>query len=551
MRCMSARTVAELLIHRHDDEAPGLVFEGESWTWAEVVQECAVRAAALSALRVDGPFHVGVLLENTPEYVFLLGGAALAGATIVGVNPTRRGEELGSDIRHTDCQIVVTERRQRGLLDGLDLGTAEGRMFVAEDQEWTDLLHGQRPAGLPDELPAADALLALIFTSGSTGAPKAVKVSQGRLAATAQMGFSERDVLYCAMPLFHGNALFSNLLPGIGAGARIVLRRRFSASAFLPDVREHGVTFFNTVGRALSYILATPPTPVDRDHRLRFALAPESSPVDLAAFTERFGCMVIEGYSSSEGAMRIVPAPGMPAGALGKPADGADVAVIDPETLVECPVARIDDTSRLDNAEEAIGEIVRRDAGSRFEGYYRNPEAEAERTRNGWYWSGDLGYRDADGFFYFAGRTADWIRVDSENFAASPVERILGRHPDIAGVAVYAVPDPRTGDAVMAAIELRGGTSFDAEGFERFLAEQPDLGTKWAPRFVRLVDALPVTGTNKIDKLPLRAAAWRCSDPIWWRPEPHAPYRPFTPADAEDVAAAFAAHGRGSLLPST
>ena len=116
-----------------------------------------------------------------------------------------------------------------------------------------------------------------------------------------------------------------------------------------------------------------------------------------------------------------------------------------------------------------------------FEGYYNNDEAAAARSRNGWYWSGDLAYRDDDGVFYFAGRNTDWIRVDAENFAAAPIERILGRHEPVAGVAVYGVPDPVTGDQVMASLELRPGEEFDPVAFEAFLAAQRDLGTKWAP----------------------------------------------------------------------
>ena len=123
---------------------------------------------------------------------------------------------------------------------------------------------------------------------------------------------------------------------------------------------------------------------------------------------------------------------------------------------------------------------------SNFEGYYNNPEADAERTRNGWYWSGDLAYRDEDGIFYFAGRTGDWLRVDSENFAAAPVERILARFPGVSGVAVYPVPDTRTGDQVMAALELDAGYRLRSRRPSRdFLAAQADLGTKWAPRFVQ------------------------------------------------------------------
>jgi acyl-CoA synthetase (AMP-forming)/AMP-acid ligase II len=543
-------TIAELLELRRDDGHRALVFEGDTWTWSELVDECGIRAALLAELREAGPFHVGVLLDNVPEFLFLLGAAALGGATIVGINSTRRGAELARDVRHTDCQLVVTDTAHAPLLDGLDLGVAPERVLLVDTPEWTARLERHRPPSFPSALPGEDALWVLIFTSGSTGAPKAVRATQGRLAVTSGMGFGPDDVLYCAMPLFHGNALSANVIPALKAGATIVLRRTFSASGFLPDVREHGVTYFNTVGRALSYILATRPTPHDRDHHVKFALGPESSAPDIAAFKERFGILVIEGYGSSEGAIRMSPFTSRRTGALGKPDPDADVVVVDPETMQECPRAQFDDQDRLTNAAEAIGEIVRRDGVSRFEGYYNNDAANAERTRNGWFWSGDLAYRDEDGVFYFAGRNADWVRVDGENFAAAPVERIITRHDDVAGVAVFGVPDVVTGDQVMAAVELHAGRAFDPDAFAAFLAAQPDLGTKWTPRFVRVVDRLPVTATDKVNKQPLRATAWRTDDEVWYQPARGQPYRRLTADDVTALDAGLAANGRADLLPS-
>ena len=366
----------------------------------------------------------------------------------------------------------------------------------------------------------------------------------------ARMPFGPDDVLYCPMPLFHGNALASNFVPAVTSGATIALRRKFSASEFFADLRRVEATYFNTVGRALSYILATPPSADDRDHKVKFALAPESSATDAAAFRARFGIPLVGGYGSSEGAIIITPIRDGKPGALGMPAAGADIAVVDPATGEECPRAELDENGALRNATVAIGEIVRRDPRLVFEGYYNNAQATAERNRNGWYWSGDLGYRDEDGVFYFAGRTADWIRVDGENFAAAPIERIIERHPSVAAVAVYGVPDPVTGDQVMAAVELRSGTAFDPAEFGAFLDAQRDLGTKWAPRFVRIVDALPVTGTDKIAKLPLRAAGWSrdSSGDVWWRPGRDGAYEPFTEAAASALAERFAEHGRTALL---
>jgi fatty-acyl-CoA synthase len=279
-----------------------------------------------------------------------------------------------------------------------------------------------------------------------------------------------------------------------------------------------------------------------------FCLGSEASPRDRSEFRRRFGCLVVEGYSSSEGGVVIQPFRGMPKDALGRPADGADVVILDPDTGAERPPARFDAEGRLVNAAEAIGEIVGRDALSAFEGYYANEEADAARSRNGWYWTGDLGYRDEAGTFWFAGRSADWLRVDGENFAAGPVERILERLPGVAAVVVYPVPDPVSGDQVMAALELDAGAVLDPAELGRFLAAQPDLGTKWAPRFVRQVTAIPLTATGKVDRQPLRRERWDTTDPIWWRPVAAEPYRRLTAADVTELRGAFADAGREGML---
>jgi acyl-CoA synthetase (AMP-forming)/AMP-acid ligase II len=550
-------TVAQLLLDRGDDDHVALRFEDQGWTWRQVVERSAAWAAWLGRVRRDGPFHIGVLLENVPEYLFVLGAAALTGATVVGINPTRRGAELAADIRHTDCQVVVTDSVQRRLLEGLDIGLPGDRVFDIDDPAFT--VDVDRPGPLPTNRPAPGQLYLLLFTSGSTGAPKAVRVSQGRLADAGQTmatgaGFTAADVLYCAMPMFHGNALNTCIVPALASGATLVVKRRFSASGFLPDVRHFGVTYFNYVGRALAYILATPPKPDDGENSLRFGFGTDASPSDIAAFKKRFGCPIVEGYGSSEGAISMSRVPGTPRQAIGLPPPGTEVAIVDPDSGEECPPARIDAGGRLLNAAEAIGEIVSRNGAQRFEGYYANDEAEGQRVRGGWFWSGDLGYRDEAGFFYFAGRPADWLRVDGENFAAAPVERILARFAGVVTAAVYPVPDPRTGDQVMATLELTGA-AFDAEAFGRFLTEQEDLGTKWAPRFVRIVEHMPLTGTNKVDKRPLRSAGWKTTDPVWWRPfvgrgvdATHPSYRLLVASDVDALHEELAAHGRTGLL---
>jgi fatty-acyl-CoA synthase len=534
-------TVAELLLARADDEHPGLLFGDDSWPWREVVAESARRAALANELRRSGPFHIGVLLDNGPEYLFWLGAAGLSGATVVGINPTRRGAELARDIRHTDCQLIVTDDAGRKTLAGLDTGVADDRVLLVDDISSHD-------AGGAQGLPDPSSLIVLLFTSGSTGAPKAVKCSQGRLAAIAERasqlyGFRRDDVCYCSMPLFHGNAVMAVWAPALFVGATFATRPKFSASGFLPDVRKFNATYFNYVGKSLAYVLATPERPDDADNTLERGFGTEASERDISEFQRRFGCRVVEGYGSSEGGAIITRVPDMPPGSLGRPSNDQTV-VLDPDTGEACPPARFDENGRLLNP-EAIGEIVNRAGAAGFEGYYNNQEADEARTRNGWYWSGDLGYCDENGFFYFAGRSSDWLRVDSENFGAAPVERILFRHPDVVMAAVYAVPDPHGGDQVMAALELREGARFDPKAFVDFLQSQTDLGTKWAPRFVRVTSQMPLTGTNKVLKGPLQHDGWNTAEEVWWRSQRgDKTYTRLTDDDRGQLAEELEAHRR-------
>jgi fatty-acyl-CoA synthase len=551
-------TIDELIRRRAGDHRTGLVFEDRSWTHAEVVAAQAERAALLASLRRPGPFHVALLMDNVPEFVFWMGGAALAGAVLVGGNPTHRGDELARDLAHTECQLLVTTAGYAGLVDGRHLGPSlpAERVLVIDDPtgdldpgastSYGRLLGTVAGADLPDQASTRvteETLGLLLFTSGTSGAPKACLCSQGRLArigtVVSQMfEITDDDVCYLSMPLFHSNALMTAWAPALAAGATAALRQRFSASKFLDDVRRYGVTYFSYVGKPLSYILATPERPDDADNPLRRVFGNEAAETDVAKFAERFGCTVQDAYGSTEGGASVQRTPDTPRGALGRAMPGT--VILDPDTGEECPRAVFDDHGRLLNAEEAIGEMVNREGGAGFEGYWRNADADAARVRNGWYWTGDLAYRDEDDFFYFAGRDFDWLRVDGENFAAAPVEGVLQRHPDVVLASVYAVPDTVVGDQVMATLLLRPGATFDPEGFVEFLSGQSDLGTKWAPRYVRITDELPETATTKVLKRVLRAEGWRCPEDVWWRPGKDSTYRPLVEADADALDQAVA-----------
>lgn len=494
-------TIRDLLLARADDDRPALCWREQGavreLSWRAYVG-AAARLAHVLEQRLDAelPPHVGVLLPNGPAFALHLAAAALGGHVLVGLNTTRRGVALDADATKADCQFVV---------DSPDLASVA--------------LDGTDMVDVPAVAPTPDALFMLIFTSGTSGSPKAVRVTHEKVTGpgvhlVGRLGLTGEDVHYVSMPLFHSNSVMAGWAPALTTGATFAVAP-FSASGFLPDVRDFGATYANYVGKPLTYVLGTPELADDADNPLRLVFGNEANDADIAAFARRFDCEVVDSYSSTENAVIVQRRPDMPPGSLGRPLDG--VKVLDPATEAETPPAVFDDAGRLTNAEEAIGELVNTTGAGAFAGYYNDEAAAAERMRGGMYWSGDLAYRDAEGWVYFAGRSGDWLRVDGENLAAAPIERVLLRHPAIGEAAVYAVPDPRVGDQIACALLLRDVLTPTA--FEDFLTAQGDLSAKEWPRFVHLVDDLPRTATNKVLTRALSATGIPTGPGVWTREE--------------------------------
>ncbi|ORA85599.1 fatty-acid--CoA ligase FadD1 [Mycobacterium malmoense] len=519
---MTDDTIQALLQKRLSDPTVAVKHGSLQWTWIQYLAESTARAAALiAAADPRRPVHIGALLGNTPEMLTQMAAAGLGGYVLCGLNTTRRGEALAADIRRADCQFIVTDAEHRPLLDGLDL---EGTQILdTSTPRWAEFVGGAGELVPHRQVTAMDAFM-MIFTSGTSGNPKAVPVSHlmatiAGLSLTGRFGLTEGDTCYVSMPLFHSNAVVAGWAPAVASGAAIV-PARFSASNFLDDVRRYGATYMNYVGKPLAYILATPERDDDADNPLRVAFGNEANDKDIEEFARRFGVRVEDGFGSTENAVIVIREPGTPKGSIGRGVDG--VAVYDSETVTECAVARFDAHGALANADEAVGELVNSAGSGFFTGYYNDPEANAERMRHGMYWSGDLAYRDAEGWIYLAGRTADWMRVDGENLAAAPIERILLRHSAINRVAVYAVPDGRVGDQVMAAVVRNTGATLDPDSFEAFLDTQPDLSPKARPRYVRIAADLPSTATHKVLKRRLIAEGTAVGEgEILWEREPH------------------------------
>ncbi|MBH0119313.1 long-chain-fatty-acid--CoA ligase, partial [Rhodococcus sp. CX] len=495
------------------------------------------RAALLRALLdPDRPRHFGILMDNVPEFSLLLGAAAFSGSVVVGLNTTRRGDALARDIALADCQVVFTERAHAGLLDGLDLGDV--RVIDVDSPDWAELLEPHRDWVHEVAEVTPDDLFMLIFTSGTSGDPKAVRCTHAKVAAPGRMlaqrfGLGAEDVVYLSMPLFHSNAIMAGWAVALAGGCAVALRRRFSASGFLPDLRKFGVTYANYVGKPLSYIVATPETPHDSDNPLRIMYGNEGTAPAIAEFRRRFDAVVVDGFGSTEGGVSIPATPGAPAGSLGRLPE--DIHILHPETGKPCPPAEFDSRGRIVNADEATGELVNVRGAGQFAGYYKNPEADAERVRDGRYYSGDLGFRDADGFVYFAGRSSGWLRVDGENIGAAPIERVLLRYKGFAQVAVYAVPDRYVGDRVMTAVIPSADNAFDPVAFARFLDSQPDLGPKQVPTLIRVCTDFPRTATFKVLTRSLSAERWHCADPVWVRERGENEFRLLTEELAESL----------------
>jgi fatty-acyl-CoA synthase len=505
---------------RMDDDGVAMLHGDRSWTWREHLVEASAEASALIK-RTDParPMHVGALLGNTPAMLRSMAAAALGGYVLCGINTTRRGDGLAADIRRADCQLVLVDAEHLPLLDGLDLRGAT--VLDVDGAAYRDAVQSAEPLVPHREVEGMDPVV-MLFTSGTSGDPKAVRFAHA-MAVLCGASLAERfeltadDVCYLSMPLFHSNGVAAGWAVALACGAAMV-PEKFSPSRFLPDIRRYGATYMNYVGKPLALVLGTVEKPDDADNTLRAAFGNEATERDVDEFARRFGCRVTDSFGSSEFAVVVMREDGCPSGSIGKGYPG--VSVYHPDTVTECAPALFDEHGALANFDEAVGELVNTYGVGGFTGYYNDAAATEERMRHGMYWSGDLAYRDADGWIYLAGRTADWMRVDGENLAAGPLERILQRLPEVNLVAVYAVPDEHVGDQLMAAVVLNDAAALAPEQFEEFLASQPDLSPKAWPRYVRINGALPQTATNKILKRALIAEGVSAGDGTLWEREP-------------------------------
>jgi fatty-acyl-CoA synthase len=582
---------------RADTADRPFVLQGDRvWTYRQYRDE-SVRAAHFLRRRLGRcddarPGHVAMLLENHLELLALYGGCAFAGLTLFGVNTGLRGEVLAGVLNQSRARLVVVDER---FLPELERVRADLRHVAPENVIVLPTQGGEVPADrswharLADEvgasgvsLDAPDAgvtpvtNLLVIYTSGTTGLPKGILNNHFKLIATGigvsrtcEMGPEDRG--YTCMPLFHSNSMFVGLSPCFWVGGSVVVRERFSATGFLPDVLRYGITAWNYVGEPVHYVLSALEREFGGDeerirrevtenprNRFRFAVGNGASPPDIDRFIRWFGLEeMYELYGSTEAAISTFRRKGDPRGSVGEITDPA-VRILD-ERGAECPPARVAADGRIENYAEAVGEICRVAPDTAlFQGYFDNADANASKFRDGVYHSGDLGhvlFVDGRRYLYFDGRTDDWIRKDGENFSAAQVARLVAEHPDVALAAAYGVPCAVSDELVMVALKLRPGARFDPAGFHAFCERQVREGgmdRKWLPDFVRVVDDFQFTQTQKILVRELKRDHFhreRLPDaPVWWRERRDDGFRPFTREDFAALRRRFAAAERERLL---
>lgn len=474
--------------------------DGRRFTYAGF--DAAVNRAAnmLAAHGTRKGDVVSLLMPNSAEYVIAYFACFKLGALAGPVNSLLKPEEMAYVVANSEAKTMLHHTEFAEHVRGLRAETPTLEDVIAFDdaaQACSDYAEVLDERLRDVEVSSRDEAV-IIYTSGTTGKPKGCLLTHANLLANARqiagwLKFTEDDRLLTVMPLFHMNAVAVTTVTPLYAGGSAVVSPRFSASRFWQIVSEHGVTSFGSVATMLSMLLANYPEGVPESYktdRLRFAMC-GSAPVPaevLRRFEERFGCLVVEGYGLSESTCRSTfnpPDARRRPGSCGQPI-GNEMKVFDDEDA--------------EVADGETGEIVLRGENV-FKGYYKNPEATERAFRGGWFHTGDVGYRDADGFFYVVDRRSDMIIRGGENIYPREIDELLYAHPAIAEAATVGVPDELYGEEVAAYVVAKEGHAVSEDEVKEFCRAR--LAEFKCPKFVRFVDSLPKGPTGKVLKREL------------------------------------------------
>jgi acyl-CoA synthetase (AMP-forming)/AMP-acid ligase II len=463
------------------------------WTYAEFNRAVNRAANLLASHGVGKGDVVSLLMPNSAEYIIAYFACFKLGALAGPVNSLLKSEEIEYVVGNSESKMLLANSEFLPILEGTTV--PEIVIFDDEAAATSDFAEILADVDLTEH---DDAII--IYTSGTTGKPKGCLLTHGNLIANARqiaewMGFGPEDRLLTVMPLFHMNAVSVTTMTALYAGGSSVVSPKFSASRFWNVISDYGITSFGSVATMLSMLLQKYPDGVPGEldiSRLRFAMC-GSAPVPaevMKRFEETFNCLVIEGYGLSESTCRSTfnpPSISRRPGSCGKPI-GNEMAVF------------ADDDNPVPDGE--LGEIVMRGPNI-CKAYYKNEAATEKAFRNGWFHTGDIGYRDPDGFFYIADRKSDMIIRGGENIYPREIDELLYKHPAVAAAAVIGVPDELYGEEVAAFIVLKGGENVSEEDMIAFCKEH--LADFKCPKKIHYVADIPKGPTGKLLKRELAA----------------------------------------------
>ncbi|MBX3529005.1 MAG: AMP-binding protein [Rhizobiaceae bacterium] len=491
--------------------------EGTPLTYAQVNAQVNRIAHGLAASGVRKGDIVVLYLPNSLEFVLTWFALQKIGAVEAPVGEMQRGAFLEHQIKLTKAKVLVTEPElvervaevedniatvERcyviGGLGGLAKDALKRIRLLDHASLYTD-----NEANPGVEVTRFDTA-AILYTSGTTGWSKGVIMPHSQFYFFAEedlqlMNLKEDDVYMTAFPFIHGNAQFLTIYPTLLAGAHAVLYRKFSASDFFGRARRSGATKANLLGATMAFIMASPPSPQDRNHRLRTIYAAPLA-VDLAEkFVERFGPIeFMDGFGQTEISNVFMTPRGAkrPAGSSGVLVDQwFEVRLVDPETDEEVP-------------EGEIGELVMRHKrpGTISNGYLGMPEKTVETWRNLWFHTGDALKRDPEGWYYFVDRVKDALRRRGENISSFEVESVVRSFPAVAECAVVGVKADEQGgeDEVKACVVLKDGATLDHDALIEWCETR--MAPYMVPRYVEVMASLPQTPSEKVKKKELREA---------------------------------------------
>jgi crotonobetaine/carnitine-CoA ligase len=490
--------------------------EGRKWTYVETLDIAESVASNLLASGVGRGDRVLIYAANSSQLVFTWFATAVGALVEVPINTAYEFDFLAHQIRTADPRTaVIDDVFAQRFVDVRDDCVEIESFWVIDTGTVDDALSILRGAGFRAE--PFDALLvskavvlvepgtrdlgAIFFTSGTTGPSKGVAMSHSQFYFDAVecmnlTKLTSDDVYMVVTPLFHGNAQWLAAYPALVAGGRFVMRGKFSASRWIDHVRESGVTVTNFLGVMMDFVWKQPPRDNDAENSLRCVFAAPTASSILAGFRKRFGIEAfVEVFGLTETSMPILSPYGeeRPSGAAGLlVSDWFDLQLVDRET----------------DREVSVGEVGEMLVRSKFpwtlsNGYYGMPEKTVEAWRNLWFHSGDALRRDEDGWYYFVDRYKDALRRRGENISSYEVEQALLAHPAVVECAVVAVPTPVEAgeDEVMACVVAPHG--IDPAELWSFASER--MPAFAVPRFIRILDRLPRTPSEKVQKSELRA----------------------------------------------